>query len=46
MRIGLTGTAIQNSYEELWTLLDWANPGSVGTVREWKKVGPDCHDQL
>jgi DNA excision repair protein ERCC-6-like 2 len=26
-RIGLTGTAIQNKYEELWTLLNWTNPG-------------------
>jgi hypothetical protein len=41
MRIGLTGTAIQNGYEEFWTLLDWTNPGSVGTPREWKGVS-DC----
>jgi len=48
VRIGLTGTAIQNNYEvclprertaerqELWTLLDWTNPGQVGTLSEWK----------
>jgi len=29
----LTGTPIQNSFKELWCLLDWANPGSVG---EWR----------
>ncbi|KAK0385989.1 hypothetical protein NLU13_5704 [Sarocladium strictum] len=34
-RIGLTGTAIQNKYEELWTVLDWANPGHFGTLSEW-----------
>ena len=34
-RIGLTGTAIQNKYEELWTLLNWTNPGRFGTLREW-----------
>jgi SNF2 family DNA or RNA helicase len=34
-RIGLTGTAIQNSYEELWTLLNWTNPGHFGTLAEW-----------
>ncbi|KAL7939890.1 P-loop containing nucleoside triphosphate hydrolase protein [Trichoderma chlorosporum] len=34
-RIGLTGTAIQNKYEELWTLLDWTNPGHFGTKAEW-----------
>ncbi|KAI0134050.1 P-loop containing nucleoside triphosphate hydrolase protein [Xylariales sp. AK1849] len=35
-RIGLTGTAIQNRYEELWTLLNWTNPGLFGTRSEWK----------
>lgn len=35
-RIGLTGTAIQNKYEELWTLLNWSNPGALGPVSTWK----------
>ena len=35
-RFGLTGTAIQNSYRELWTLLDWSNPGRLGTEKQWK----------
>lgn len=35
-RIGLTGTAIQNNYEELWTLLNWSNPGQVGSLSKWK----------
>lgn len=34
-RIGLTGTAIQNKYEELWTLLNWTNPGVLGPVNTW-----------
>lgn len=34
-RIGLTGTAIQNKYEEFWTLLNWTNPGHFGTLQEW-----------
>ncbi|KAK5654883.1 hypothetical protein OQA88_6921 [Cercophora sp. LCS_1] len=34
-RIGLTGTAIQNRYEELWTLLNWTNPGQFGSLAEW-----------
>lgn len=34
-RIGLTGTAIQNKYEELWTLLNWTNPGKFGTLKSW-----------
>lgn len=35
-RIGLTGTAIQNKYEELWTLLNWTNPGKLGPISTWK----------
>lgn len=34
-RIGLTGTAIQNRYEELWTLLNWTQPGYFGSLYEW-----------
>ncbi|KAF8473482.1 P-loop containing nucleoside triphosphate hydrolase protein [Kalaharituber pfeilii] len=37
-RIGLTGTALQNKYEELWTLLNWCNPGSVGPANVWNKT--------
>lgn len=27
---------IQNGYEELWTVLNWTNPGAVGTRKQWK----------
>lgn len=37
-RIGLTGTVIQNKYEELWTLLDWTNPGQFATKAEWTQT--------
>jgi superfamily II DNA or RNA helicase len=37
-RIGLTGTAIQNKYEELWNLLNWARPGDYGSAQEWKQL--------
>ncbi|KAM0285652.1 hypothetical protein ACHAQH_001358 [Verticillium albo-atrum] len=37
-RIGLTGTAIQNNYTELWTLLNWTNPGHFGTAGEWERT--------
>lgn len=37
-RIGLTGTAIQNRYEELWTLLNWTNPSHFGSLREWREI--------
>ena len=36
IRIGLTGTALQNKYEELWCLLDWANPGCLGSAKHFQ----------
>ena len=36
VRFGLTGTAIQNSYNELWTLLNWSCPGQMGDEKQWK----------
>ncbi|KAJ7619521.1 RAD26-like SNF2 family DNA-dependent ATPase [Roridomyces roridus] len=35
-RFGLTGTAIQNSYDELWVILDWTSPGMLGDQGQWK----------
>ncbi|KZZ89096.1 DNA excision repair protein [Ascosphaera apis ARSEF 7405] len=37
-RIGLTGTAVQNKYEELWTLLNWANTGRFCSYSDWKRL--------
>ncbi|KAL9710545.1 hypothetical protein Ac2012v2_006079 [Leucoagaricus gongylophorus] len=37
-RFGLTGTMIQNSYQEMWTILDWTNPGQLGTSRQWYRL--------
>ncbi|KAF9558521.1 hypothetical protein CPC08DRAFT_557075 [Agrocybe pediades] len=34
-RFGLTGTTIQNSYKEMWSILDWTNPGKLGTLKQW-----------
>ncbi|KLO16592.1 hypothetical protein SCHPADRAFT_919848 [Schizopora paradoxa] len=38
VRFGLTGTAIQNSYRELWTVLNWASPGRLGTEKQWNEI--------
>jgi SNF2 family DNA or RNA helicase len=35
-RFGLTGTTIQNSYKEMWTILDWSSPGQLGSSRQWQ----------
>ena len=37
-RIGLTGTLLQNKYDELWCLLDWANPGSLGSRQHFTQT--------
>ncbi|KAF8331979.1 P-loop containing nucleoside triphosphate hydrolase protein [Cantharellus anzutake] len=36
VRFGLTGTAVQNTYKELWPLLAWSNPGRLGSENQWK----------
>ncbi|KIK56159.1 hypothetical protein GYMLUDRAFT_47369 [Collybiopsis luxurians FD-317 M1] len=35
-RFGLTGTAIQNSYDELYAILHWTNPERIGDPEHWK----------
>lgn len=35
-RFGLSGTIIQNKYEEMYTTLDWTNPGRLGESKDWK----------
>ncbi|CAD6971939.1 unnamed protein product [Tilletia controversa] len=37
-RFGLTGTAVQNDFGELHTMLDWSNPGRVGNKRQWDRT--------
>ncbi|XP_077418148.1 DNA excision repair protein ERCC-6-like 2 isoform X2 [Vanacampus margaritifer] len=36
VRIGLTGTILQNNLEELWCVLDWAVPGCLGNLGHFK----------
>ncbi|KAK3752131.1 hypothetical protein QZH41_019253 [Actinostola sp. cb2023] len=36
-RYGLTGTPLQNRFSELWCVLDWANPGCLGSVKRFMK---------
>ncbi|GAA5965708.1 hypothetical protein JCM3765_003226 [Sporobolomyces pararoseus] len=37
-RYGLTGTAIQNDLDEMWCILNYANPGHVGVRRQWQDL--------
>ncbi|XP_078355555.1 DNA excision repair protein ERCC-6-like 2, partial [Oculina patagonica] len=36
-RYGLTGTPLQNKLAEFWCVLDWANPGSLGSCKKFEK---------
>lgn len=36
-RIGLTGTPIENSTDDLWAILDQLTPGVLGSLKEFRK---------
>ncbi|XP_041042629.1 DNA excision repair protein ERCC-6-like 2 isoform X2 [Carcharodon carcharias] len=37
VRIGLTGTILQNNMDELWCVMDWAVPGCLGNRAHFKE---------
>lgn len=37
-RLALTGTPLENSLQDLWTLIDWVNPGLLGDRKGFQKV--------
>ncbi|XP_072372840.1 DNA excision repair protein ERCC-6-like 2 isoform X4 [Scyliorhinus torazame] len=37
VRIGLTGTILQNNMDELWCVMDWAVPGCLGNRARFKE---------
>ncbi|XP_068944110.1 DNA excision repair protein ERCC-6-like 2 isoform X2 [Petaurus breviceps papuanus] len=41
VRIGLTGTILQNNMKELWCVMDWAVPGLLGSMIYFKKQFSD-----
>ncbi|NXN94345.1 ER6L2 protein, partial [Rhinopomastus cyanomelas] len=41
VRIGLTGTVLQNNMKELWCVMDWAVPGLLGSRVHFKKTFSD-----
>uniref|UniRef100_A0A3Q4MRT4 Excision repair cross-complementation group 6-like 2 n=1 Tax=Neolamprologus brichardi TaxID=32507 RepID=A0A3Q4MRT4_NEOBR len=41
VRIGLTGTILQNNLEELWCVMDWAIPGCLGSLGHFKNKFSD-----
>ncbi|XP_057576991.1 DNA excision repair protein ERCC-6-like 2 [Hippopotamus amphibius kiboko] len=45
VRIGLTGTILQNNMKELWCVMDWAVPGLLGSGIHFKKQFSDPVEQ-
>ncbi|XP_075405916.1 DNA excision repair protein ERCC-6-like 2 isoform X2 [Tenrec ecaudatus] len=41
VRIGLTGTILQNNMKELWCVMDWAVPGLLGSRLHFQKQFSD-----
>ncbi|XP_021071198.1 DNA excision repair protein ERCC-6-like 2 isoform X1 [Mus pahari] len=41
VRIGLTGTILQNNMKELWCVMDWAVPGLLGSRIHFKRQFSD-----
>lgn len=41
--LAMTGTPVENMLEELWAIMDWANPGLLGTRRAFRtRYGRDA----
>ncbi|XP_053181781.1 DNA excision repair protein ERCC-6-like 2 isoform X1 [Scomber japonicus] len=45
IRVGLTGTILQNNLEELWCVMDWAVPGCLGSLGNFKNKFSDPIEQ-
>lgn len=45
IRIGLTGTILQNNLEELWCVMDWALPGCLGSIGHFRNKFSDPIEQ-
>ncbi|XP_037634320.1 DNA excision repair protein ERCC-6-like 2 isoform X2 [Sebastes umbrosus] len=45
IRVGLTGTVLQNNLEELWCVMDWAIPGCLGNSGHFKNKFSDPIEQ-
>jgi superfamily II DNA or RNA helicase len=37
-RLALTGTPLENSLQDIWTLIDWVNPGLLGDRKGFQKL--------
>jgi hypothetical protein len=37
LRLAMTGTPVENGLSELWCIVDWAEPGKLGSQREFRE---------
>ncbi|WP_210411020.1 DEAD/DEAH box helicase [Oerskovia sp. KBS0722] len=40
-RVALSGTPVENNLTELWAVMDWLNPGLLGTRRQFRRRWAD-----
>ncbi|WP_246145547.1 DEAD/DEAH box helicase [Bacillus rubiinfantis] len=47
-RLAMTGTPVENSLEELWSIMDFVQPGELGSLRDFRKtyIQTDDYDGL
>lgn len=43
-RLAMTGTPVENSLEELWSIMDFVQPGRLGSLREFKRKYKETDD--
>jgi SNF2 family DNA or RNA helicase len=43
-RLAMTGTPVENSLEELWSIMDFVHPGELGSLREFKRTYIQTND--
>ncbi len=43
-RLAMTGTPVENSLEELWSIMDFVQPGDLGSLREFRQVYVEMND--
>jgi SNF2 family DNA or RNA helicase len=43
-RLAMTGTPVENSLEELWSIMDFVHPGELGSLREFKRTFIQTND--
>ena len=37
-RLAMTGTPVENSLEELWSIMDFVQPGGLGSLKQFDKT--------